>query len=637
MKKFFSTKILYPVIACLFFSAGLKATTYYVSPSGDDNASGTSITSAWKTIAKVNSLNILPGTSVLFEGGSVFNGGIYLDNNDANDPANIVIISSYGTGKAIIKSGSISGFQAKNTQGVTVSNLIFEGSGITTNTSDGVLFSTDLPGNIKLSKINITNVEIHNYGITGITIISTKENTGFKDVLINQVHVHHVKKDGIITRGYTMQTHVGWAHQNITIKNTEVDNVPGYSDASSHRGSGIILGQVDNGLIEKSVAHDNGSNNTHCGGPGGIWAWDCNNVTIQFCESHHNSSGTGCDGLGFDLDGGATNCVMQYNYSHDNDGAGYLLGQYDYARPWSNNIVRYNISENDGRTNGGGITLFKGPGTTMNGAKIYNNTIYTSPSPSNYGVGAFTIINWFTGITGIEVYNNIFQSTGNVTLIDIPAGYSAFFAGNLYWASGGSFKIKYQGTNYTNLAAWRSATGNEQSGSVATGISADPLLKNAGSGGTVFPNLVSQLNAYKLQAGSPAIDAGLDLMALYGINVGAHDLFNNMIYAGIIPDIGAHELTNAITTGVSTSDQSIKEEIFFYPNPVMSGSPIFVKGAQLPYSAELISMTGASVWKEKKIESKEYPIPTENLASGVYILMVIDNERQKKVSKMVVK
>ena len=52
-----------------------------------------------------------------------------------------------------------------------------------------------------------------------------------------------------------------------------------------------------------------------------------------------------------------TNSVMQYNYSHDNDGAGYGLYQGSTSAPWSNNVVRYNISQNDGRKNGyGAIT-----------------------------------------------------------------------------------------------------------------------------------------------------------------------------------------------------------------------------------------------------------------------------------------
>jgi hypothetical protein len=630
-----SIRILSALLASALFFASSKAITYYVSPSGDDNASGTSITNAWKTIGKVNSLSLAPGTIILFEGGQTFSGTINLDNADANNPANNVIISSYGTGKAKILSGNAVGFYAYNTQGITVSNLIFEGSGMSSNSSDGVLFYTDLTGNIKLGTINISNVEVSGYGKTGISLLSTSGNTGFKDVVIDGAHVHHVKKNGIVTRGFTMQSHIGWAHKNVTIKNTEVDNVPGYSDPSSHQGSGIIMAQVDDGLVEKSVAHHNGSANTHCGGPGGIWAWDCNNITIQSCESYQNSSGSGCDGLGFDLDGGVTNSLMQYNYSHDNDGAGYLLGQYDYARPWSNNVVRYNISENDGRTNGGGFTLFKGPGTTMSGCKIYNNTVYETPSATNYGVGAFTIIAWNTGITGIEVYNNIFQTTGGANLVDIPTGYSAVFKGNLYWSSGGAFKIKYQGSTYSNLAAWRSATGNEQSGSSPTGLVSDPYLSNAGSAAIVFPNLTTQLNAYTFGSNSPAIDAGLDLTGLFGIDPGSRDYFNNTVYAGSAPDIGAYE-KSVITTSIEAAGANNLDKVVAYPNPVRSGSPIFLKDIDLPYSAELISVSGALVWKDGKIESNENGIPTQSLAAGSYLLVIRDNNGRKRVIKMIV-
>ena len=43
---------------------------------------------------------------------------------------------------------------------------------------------------------------------------------------------------------------------------------------------------------------------------------------------------------------------MQYNYSHDNDGPGYLLLHSSAgARRAGNNIVRYNISQNDARKN----------------------------------------------------------------------------------------------------------------------------------------------------------------------------------------------------------------------------------------------------------------------------------------------
>src|SRR6185437_15944590 len=171
------------------------------------------------------------------------------------------------------------------------------------------------------------------------------------------------------------------------------------------------------------VAHDNGQNNSHCGGPVGIWSLESNNVTIQYCESYRNHRGTGCDGAGFDLDGGVTNSIMQYNYSHDNDGAGYLMGQYQNARPWSANTMRYNISENDAVLNEGDIDLFKGPGTSMSGASIYNNTIYASPEVSNSKESAVYFTDWTTGINNVAFYNNVFITTGDVPIINIPVGY----------------------------------------------------------------------------------------------------------------------------------------------------------------------------------------------------------------------
>lgn len=628
-------KLLTTIISVLLCLTKLNAITYYISPSGNDNNSGTSINQAWKTISKINSTSIAAGSIILFEGGSSFYGGIYIDNTDANDASNPVVFSSYGTGKAIINSGNEMGFYAQNTQGVTISNLIFEGSGAAVSAVDGVMFFTNLAGNARLSNINITNLEVRYYGKTGITVASSLGNSGYNNVIIDGVNVHHIKTNGITTGGYTSQTHVGWSHQNVTIKNSQIHDITGYADPGTHRGSGIILGQVDGGVIEKCSAHHNGSGNTHCGGPGGIWTWDSNNILIQSNESYLNSSGSGCDGLGFDLDGGVTNSVMQYNYSHDNDGAGYLLGQYANARAWTNNTVRYNISENDGRTNAGGFTLFNGTGSSMSNCKIYNNTVYQTPSATNAGVGAFTIIDWAKNISGIEVYNNIFQTTGGVSLIDIPVGYSALFAGNLYWSSGAAFKIKYQGATYSSIAAWRTATNNEKVNSTLTGITANPNFNASGSSIIMFPNQTYQLNAYKLTAGSPALSSGLNLTSVYSINTGSRDFFGNPIANGALANIGAHGAINNIATGIGNASLN-SESVVLYPNPVRSGDPLFVKGIQMPYSAELISITGQQVWKKEKIENDRYPIPTGNFAAGPYILLLVDANDQKNTQKLII-
>src|SRR6185503_1540626 len=88
-------------------------------------------------------------------------------------------------------------------------------------------------------------------------------------------------------------------------------------------GNGIVVSNIDGGLIERSVAYGNGLRNTTLRGPFGIWVWRSNRITVQHNESYGNRAIDGStEGGGFDLDGGVTNSVAQYNYSHDNDGPG---------------------------------------------------------------------------------------------------------------------------------------------------------------------------------------------------------------------------------------------------------------------------------------------------------------------------
>ncbi|HZP00406.1 MAG TPA: hypothetical protein VFD30_08935, partial [Terriglobia bacterium] len=67
-------KRLVPAITCLYLAVSapqlLQATTYYVdSAAGNDANSGQSSSAPWKTLAKVNSVALNPGDSVLFKRG----------------------------------------------------------------------------------------------------------------------------------------------------------------------------------------------------------------------------------------------------------------------------------------------------------------------------------------------------------------------------------------------------------------------------------------------------------------------------------------------------------------------------------------------------------------------------------------
>lgn len=74
------------------WTLGAGGTVYYVSPNGNDGNNGTSESTPWKTITKVNSVTMKPGSVVLFERGGVWNqAGTLMTQNG-------VTYSAYGTG-----------------------------------------------------------------------------------------------------------------------------------------------------------------------------------------------------------------------------------------------------------------------------------------------------------------------------------------------------------------------------------------------------------------------------------------------------------------------------------------------------------------------------------------------------------
>lgn len=73
-----------------------------------------------------------------------------------------------------------------------------------------------------------------------------------------------------------------------------------------------------------------------------IWPHSSNDALIQFNEVS-NTRFVGGDGQAFDVDYNCDNAIVQYNYSHDNEGGFLLLMESaNYV------TVRYNISVNDG-------------------------------------------------------------------------------------------------------------------------------------------------------------------------------------------------------------------------------------------------------------------------------------------------
>ena len=115
-----------------------------------------------------------------------------------------------------------------------------------------------------------------------------------------------------------------YAHADVRVSHCHAfDNTGDPDYQKNHSGSGIVLYQVDDGVIEPCVAWNNGAL-CRSGGGGAVGLWTCasRRVVIQHCESFGNKT-SGADG------GGSEDCVLQYNYSHDNDGHGLMVYTYN--------------------------------------------------------------------------------------------------------------------------------------------------------------------------------------------------------------------------------------------------------------------------------------------------------------------
>lgn len=588
--------------------------TYYISSIGNDNNDGLSSTTAWQTISKINSTNFSGGDSILFEGGTSFNGNLYFDSADGNNGASSILISSYGAGRATINANNSFGIFIYNSEGFSIDNLNIIGSGPNTNSNTGIFLFTDLPNDVKLDNFNITNCQVSGF-FNGIAMISSVGKTGYSNVMVNNCEVHNCLDFGILSSGFFSTTKIGYSHSNITVSNCEVYDINGYNNPDNHSGSGIVLGGVQNSTIENCTAYNCGSGNTHCGGPVGIWYWDSDSVTIQYCEAYNISSGTGCDGGGFDLDGGVTNGIMQYNYSHDNDGPGYLVGQFDGSRPMQNIIVRYNISENDSKDNGGSLTLFNNANAPMGEIYFYNNTCYIKRLASN-SLSSGIHMHQLTPINdNIGFYNNIIYADTDADLVYIPPGYSAEFLGNLYYSNTSTFNIKYGSVIYTSLTAFRNS-GNETDNGQNFGIQADPQLNSFGNGVIVgFGNDLSDLDAYKLTESSPAINQGVPLE--WDDNL---DFFGNNVESDS-RDIGANEFQESLSSTGLKDDLSIA----LYPNPATS--ILHIESKHSLEKAVLYDILGNKlmVFKNSIDNSKFLNVDIELLSSSIYIIEVHSN------------
>ena len=412
---------------CIMFLIGCSSpqSTYYVdSQSGEDTNPGT-LKKPFKTIEKVNSLQLQAGNSVFFAGGQEFSGTIKLTGLTGTIEKSI-LIGSYGNGRAILNGENENAVLADNCAWLQVKNLVVKGNGrLDGNTGSGVEFR-------KVQHCLIDSLEASGFLWSGVKVV------GGKNLRITNVYAHdngfsgiNVESDGQDSGG--LEGSGQKSFRNLYIGNCVAENNPGCPMVKdNHSGNGILIGGVTNGTIEYCEAMGNGWDMPREGnGPVGIWAYQSDSITIQHCYSHDNlTSEKGKDGGGFDFDGGITNSVMQHNFSANNEGPGYGLFQYSGASAWKNNIVRNNISYNDGRKNGqAGFLMWIADDMpdSMSDCQVYENTVVNC-----YGHA----VNFEPGnYPGFNFRNNVFLLTGH-SLSFVNGKYNgAVFADNQAWSA----------------------------------------------------------------------------------------------------------------------------------------------------------------------------------------------------------
>lgn len=537
-------------------------TTYYISSiNGDNSKSGTSEKEAWETLDKLKEIRLKAGDQILLEKGSEFNGYIHLKDVHGTKDAPIKI-SSYGASgerPAIHANGQGVWYQSyegaidnpgHKSKGYVSSTLLlydvdfvevsgleltnesddfdfFEGAALSASQIDDRMDRTGISGiakdkgtmqHVYLNDLyihdvdgNIEDKHMNNGGIQMNVLPPANEGTTgiarYDDIKVTNCYVKDVSRAGICV-GYTYnnkkfsaqaisdETAKAYGHTNMLIEGNYVQNVGN---------DGIVAMYAYRPLIQRNVSDKAGADleeyvpadhkefwQPFCAA---IWPWKCKDAVFQYNEVFDTVDNQ--DGQPWDIDY-SDGTVYQYNYSHNNGGGCIMVCGKDAYQ----GVFRYNISQNDLK---GLIAL----ADSNPKADIYNNVFYIG---KDLDTKLFIDKSNYNGTAAIK--NNIFY--------------------NVSTAKSTGETIVKAGRTYTSNIFWGYDNDTVPEGS----IKEDPKFVNPGNGPT--SSLQGALHekgafdGYKLQTGSPAINAG----TLAG-GAAKYDFFGNQV--GGQPDIGVYE------------------------------------------------------------------------------------------------
>jgi len=500
------------------------AATYYLSnaaKASDDN-DGRSSTTPWKTLQRASQQTYQPGDSLLLLRGGIWQGALILSGSGtAQQP---IVLSSYG---ASASRPLIDG-QGKTHAGVLLRNQqhwIIQGLEITNNGQFGSGFPSsgivvyNSSGSV-LRNITIRDNYIHHtrgslgeYGYTdfhqrgGIIVFGDKSSATnrFEDILIEKNRIDSVSICGILVwddKGEKQWQNSSQLSHRVTIR----ENYISTTDFEA-----ILVFGFDTTLIEHNTVYN--ANvfaflNWNWSYGVAVFTTRGQNSILQYNEVYNTqyADPRHDDGTGFDIDLKHKNALVQYNYSHDNEG-GFLL----LMSPNNHDItVRYNISENDNPRNQGHGVINSTLSGSMSNVHIYNNTLYLADTTDT----RFLWINSASAAEAWTIENNIFVNRGGGSNAPKNAEH-ATFSHNVW--------VGPHAPDDPHL------------------ITDDPLFVAENSGGTGLESV----DGYKLKAGSTALHSGKKIVQAQHL-----DYWGNTVEPTTEPHRGAYQGIAVGATGM---------------------------------------------------------------------------------------
>ena len=568
-------------------------TTYYVdSKGGNDSNDGTSESKAFKTLDKVNGLNLEPGDTVLLKKGSVFEDqALKFTKEDSGTAEAPVKVSTYGEGDRPkintnghgqweLNYGTPLDNQNHKWKGTVSSSILIEDAEYLE--IEGLELTNDRKSTTDTEKDKVYN-DANAMDRTGVAGVA-KDNGTVDHIVLNDLYIHdvtgnvynkHMTNGGIyfIVAKPTNEGETGIARYNdVQIRNCSLDTVNRW---------GIAVGytyqwrQFETGELPDATMAKYGSSNVviennylnHVGGDA-ITTMYLDRPLIQYnvsenaaeqinttdysknqprLDANGNVNGTQDVGAGRVAAGiwpwKCKNAIFQYNecFKTLNAASGNGDGQ-----PWDADYgdgTNYQYNYSHGNT--ASTIMFCG-GNSVNNTFRYNISQNEDMGPLDPA-----------GNSGnCQVYNNTFyikeglntiwhRSHGNGGPVDMENNIF-YFAGNTQatvnnWNPSGnktfSNNLYYNVKNYPNDAAAVKVDAGTQV-LVNPGSGPDSVATDKAARKHEDPTKETVFDGYKLAENSPAINAGKVVVDRNGYTID-HDFFGHAITA--LPEIGAAE------------------------------------------------------------------------------------------------